>query len=259
MCGRYDSRITTSDPFPDRAGFHGPDPTLAGIDRVFSSGINKRIRGEIGINTDREYHLLSHEVNKSWKIDFERHALASQVGATDDLRFGMSLNPHLKVFISHGTFDLVTPYYASNRIQNLMRLDPTTARNLTMRHFHGGHMFYAWESSRVAFRDTMDTFYASALRAPLTVSTRGGQGRAEAGVVEATGQHLPPCSRTVPPPEGGICRERFARRRDPASPASAKAPARSGGMVPSRRSLQVSHVRPRFRGAQTQLRRQRTR
>lgn len=163
LCGRYDATITARDPFPDRDGFTGPDPTLAGIEGVFTAGINKRLRGEIGVKTDREYHLLSYEVNKGWRLDMERHALQSQIGATDDLRFGMSLNPHMKVFITHGLYDLVTPYYSTNRIRNLMRLDRATAANLTVQHFGGGHMFYAWEDSRVAFTNAIRKFYASAL------------------------------------------------------------------------------------------------
>jgi carboxypeptidase C (cathepsin A) len=149
LVGRYDATITARDPFPDRDGFTGPDPTLAGIEGVFTAGINKRLRGEIGVKTDREYHLLSMDVNKGWRLDMERHALQSQVGATDDLRYGMALNPHMKVFITHGNYDLVTPYYSTNRICNLMRLDKATAANLTVQHFGGGHMFYAWEASRV--------------------------------------------------------------------------------------------------------------
>jgi len=163
LCGRYDATITATDPFPDRDGFTGPDPTLAGIEGVFTSGINKRLRGEIGVKTDREYHLLSMEVNKGWRLDMERHALQSQIGATDDLRYGMSLNPHMKVFITHGTYDLVTPYYSTNRIRNLMRLDKATAANLTVRHFGGGHMFYAWEASRMAFTRAIREFYAAAV------------------------------------------------------------------------------------------------
>ena len=63
----------------------------------------------------------------------------------------MALNPHMKAFITHGQYDLVTPYYASDRLRNLMRLDPQMADRLTVRHFGGGHMFYAWETSRRAF------------------------------------------------------------------------------------------------------------
>jgi len=155
----YDASVAIRDPFPDRDTFVGPDPSLAGIAPVFASGINQRLRGELGLRTDRTYELLSEEVNKQWRIDLERHALESQVGATDDLRYGMSLDPHVRVFLTHGRYDLVTPYHASDRLRNLMRLDPETADRVTVRHFDGGHMFYTWESSRRAFRDEVAAFY----------------------------------------------------------------------------------------------------
>ena len=98
-------------------------------------------------------------VHNDWKVDFERHALESQVGATDDLRYGMALNPHMRVFLTHGLYDMVTPYFASERIRNLLRLDDQTARALTVQHFEGGHMFYAWERSRIAFTEAITAFY----------------------------------------------------------------------------------------------------
>jgi surfactin synthase thioesterase subunit len=58
---------------------------------------------------------------------------------------------------------MATPYYASDRLRNLMRLDPETAGRLTVRHFEGGHMFYAWEESRRAFTAAIEQFFASAL------------------------------------------------------------------------------------------------
>ncbi|HEU5082865.1 MAG TPA: hypothetical protein VFU14_05965 [Acidimicrobiales bacterium] len=163
VVGLYDATAVGRDPFPDRDGMAWPDPTLSGIERVFNAGINARLRTELGVDTDREYHLLSMAVNKDWKIDFDRHALESQVGASDDLRYGMALNPHMKVFLSHGLYDMVTPYFASERIRNLLRLDEATAASLTVQHFAGGHMFYAWEQSRLAFHDAIAEFYAGAL------------------------------------------------------------------------------------------------
>ena len=163
VLGLYDSTVTAHDPFPDREAFEGPDPTLAGIESAYTAGINQQLRQEIGVDTDREYHLLSDEVFNSWKLDMERHAFESNVGATDDLRYGMSLNPHLKVFITHGRYDLVTPFFTTDRIRNLMRLDPDVAARLTVEHYPGGHMFYAWEDSRIAFRRSMGEFYEQAL------------------------------------------------------------------------------------------------
>ena len=162
VVGLYDCTITATDPFPDRDPFEGPDPTLAGIGPAYTMAINRQLRSEIGVETDREYMLLSYEVNEAWKEDTQRHFFAPPPGATDDLRYGMALNPRLKAFITHGRYDLVTPYYTSDRLRNLMRLDPEMAGRLTVRHYGGGHMFYAWEESRRAFSSAVAEFVADA-------------------------------------------------------------------------------------------------
>jgi carboxypeptidase C (cathepsin A) len=165
VLGLYDATITSTDPFPDRDAFAGPDPTLKGIESTYTMAVNRQLRQEIGIETDREYMLLSEEVNESWRNDDPQHFFLPPAGATDDFRYGMSLNPHMRAFITHGRYDLVTPYYASDRLRNLMRLDPEMAGRLTVRHFGGGHMFYAWENSRREFTAAMAAFVADAVPA----------------------------------------------------------------------------------------------
>ena len=162
VVGLYDATITATDPFPDREPYAGPDPTLAGINPAYTTAINRQLRSEIGVDTDREYTVLSYEVNEAWKNDAQQHFFVPPVGATDDFRYGMALNPHLKAFVCHGRFDLVTPYYSTDRLRNLMRLDPTVAGRLTVRHFGGGHMFYAWEQSRRDFTTAIRAFVADA-------------------------------------------------------------------------------------------------
>jgi carboxypeptidase C (cathepsin A) len=165
VLGLYDATITSTDPFPDREAFAGPDPTLAGIESTYMMAINRQLRQEIGVETDREYMLLSEEVNEAWRNDDPEHFFVPPAGATDDFRYGMSLNPHMKAFITHGRYDLVTPYYASDRLRNLMRLDPEMTGRLTVRHFRGGHMFYAWEKSRRDFTAAIAAFVADAVPA----------------------------------------------------------------------------------------------
>jgi carboxypeptidase C (cathepsin A) len=165
IVGLYDATITAIDPFPDRPSGSGPDPTLSGITPAYTMGVNRLLRGELGVDTEREYMLLSNEVNAAWKNDADHHAFEATIpGATDDFRYGLALNPHLRAFITHGRHDLVTPFYTSDRLRNLMRLDPATAGRLTVRHFHGGHMFYAWETSRRQFTTAIADFFAACIR-----------------------------------------------------------------------------------------------
>ena len=161
VLGLYDASATVKDPYPDRDEWSGPDSTLHVVERVFAAGVNSHLRAAIGLETDRDYSTSSDEVNENWKIDTRKHAFESQVGATDDLRYGMSVNPHMKVYLTHGVFDLVTPFFTAERISRLMKLDEDRKRLLTVRHYDGGHMFYTWETSRIAFSRDMEAFFTA--------------------------------------------------------------------------------------------------
>jgi surfactin synthase thioesterase subunit len=44
-----------------------------------------------------------------------------------------------------------------------MKLTDSQKERITVRHFKGGHMFYAWEESRIEFTASMREFYAASV------------------------------------------------------------------------------------------------
>ncbi|NKB66365.1 MAG: peptidase S10 [Candidatus Latescibacteria bacterium] len=164
-CGLYDASLTAVDPFPDRLQYEGPDPTLMAIDRVFRAAINAHLRQGLGVETELDYELLSLKVNRAWKQKGDDYYIRQAVGAMDDLRYGMVLNPYMQVAISHGYYDLITPYFSTERLVGLMKLDDSQRDNLTVQHYQGGHMFYTWAESRRAFAQGMRRFYRRAVGA----------------------------------------------------------------------------------------------
>lgn len=162
LVGLYDGSVTCADPYPDRDAYEGPDPTLMSIDRLFTAGVNQHLRSALKVDTDMDYRLLSYDVNSEWKFNGKNTPWAQLTGSMDDLRYGMSLNPHMRVVISHGYYDLVTPYYASNRLVNHMKLSAGLRDNLTVKHYKGGHMFYSWDDSRKSFHADMKALYKTA-------------------------------------------------------------------------------------------------
>ncbi len=162
IVGLYDASITALDPFPDRLVYEGIDPTLDGLDRLFTGAINSHLRDMLGVETDLAYYLLNLETFKAWKFDLKGDLRQGFIGAVDYLRVGMTLNPYMQVYITHGFFDLVTPYFASTHLADLMKLNPEIRPNLTLRHFPGGHMFYTWDESRQQWFAQMKTFYQEA-------------------------------------------------------------------------------------------------
>ncbi|MEN9203014.1 MAG: hypothetical protein Q6K80_07575 [Thermostichus sp. DG_1_6_bins_120] len=162
VVGLYDASVTTVDPFPDRPTFEGSDPTLEGLDRLFTAAINSHLRETLQVDTELTYHLLNFEVFKGWQFTLKGESKQGFIGAMDELRASMALNPHMQVTIHHGFYDLVTPYFASNHLVHLMKLDPRLKANLTLRHYRGGHMFYTWDPSRLEWFAAMQQLYGEA-------------------------------------------------------------------------------------------------
>lgn len=163
VCGLHDATMTGYDPFSNRDSFEGPDPALFATQRVFQSGINALLRERLDVNPALDYHLINMKANQTWDDKTRKHFVQETVGSMDELRYGMALNPHMKVMITHGFQDLVTPYFSSARLAGHMNLPPVLEKNFSLRNYHGGHMYYVWEESRKAFQQDAQEFYNEAV------------------------------------------------------------------------------------------------
>jgi carboxypeptidase C (cathepsin A) len=54
----------------------------------------------------------------------------------------MSQNPHLRVMIASGYYDLATPYRAVEHTLATLGLDPTLRKNIAVEYYEAGHMMY---------------------------------------------------------------------------------------------------------------------
>ena len=76
----------------------------------------------------------------------------------------MLINPHLKVFVANGYYDLATPYFATQYTVNHLNLDPSLAKHITMGHYEAGHMMYVREESHRQLKAELAKFYEATLR-----------------------------------------------------------------------------------------------
>src|SRR5262249_9120060 len=117
LVSRYDGSASGADPYPASRRSRSGDPVLGGTRAAFTSAMLDYCRQELGIKTELPYRLLNGEVGGKWDW---RSGLGGwgqgYVGASDDLREALALNPKLKVLIAHGVTDLQTPYMMSRYI-----------------------------------------------------------------------------------------------------------------------------------------------
>jgi carboxypeptidase C (cathepsin A) len=135
--GRLDSRFKGID--RDSAGeIFEFDPSMNNITGPYTATLNDYVRSELKFESDLPYEILTERVHPWSYAEFENE----YVNVAETLRKAMTTNPHLKVYVANGYYDLATPYLATRYTFNHLGLDKSLLNNLRMGYFAAGHMMY---------------------------------------------------------------------------------------------------------------------
>lgn len=156
--GRLDARFKGSDRDAVGEKFEF-DPSYTNIQGPYTALLNHYVRSDLQVQTDLPYEILTGRVAPWSYKEYEN----KYVDVSETLRKAMSMNPHLKVFIASGYFDLATPYFATQYTVNHLSLEPEQLRNITLCYYEAGHMMYIHKPSLEKLRADMLEFMESAL------------------------------------------------------------------------------------------------
>ncbi len=158
--GRLDSRFKGID--RDAAGEESDyDPSMANIMGPYTATFNDYVRGELKFETDLPYEILTPRV-QPWSFDEHEN---QYVNVAETLREAMTKNPHLKVTIANGYYDLATPYLATRYTFDHLGIEPTLEKNLAMTYYEAGHMMYIHLPSLAQLKDNLANFVRGAVPA----------------------------------------------------------------------------------------------
>jgi carboxypeptidase C (cathepsin A) len=138
IIGRFDSRITGDplDAINDSAEY---DPALTPYRDGYTEGFNTYVRTVLNFDTDLSYEVLTGKVFP-WNFGTGHGNGYLYVG--DNLQSAMTRNPYLKVMVAQGTFDLATPYFATDYQMSHLGLSKELRKNLSQNYYPAGHMMY---------------------------------------------------------------------------------------------------------------------
>ena len=152
--GRLDSRFTGID--RDAAGAqYSYDPAYAAIQGNYTGALNDYVRRELGYTSDLSYEILTNV----WPWSFGQAGQARYVNVADRLRSAMTKNPHLRVFLASGYYDLATPPFAADFTFNTMQLEPDAQSRYETHYYESGHMMYIHKPSLEQLRKDLAAFY----------------------------------------------------------------------------------------------------
>ncbi len=156
--GRLDSRFIGID--RDAAGeSFAFDPSYAAIQGTYSAAFNHYVRAELTFESDLLYEVLG-SLYQSWNYGKHQN---QYLNVAETLRAAMCQNPHLRVFVANGYYDLATPHLATEYTFNHMQLDESLRDNVSMAYYASGHMMYVQLAALVKLKADLAAFIRGAI------------------------------------------------------------------------------------------------
>jgi len=156
----YDTNVAAADPNPTSQSQRFPDPVLDAMTAPLSSAIIHHLTDTLNYKAEGRYNLLNGSISGAWRWGNGRSGPEN----LEELRQALALDGRLRVLVTHGFTDLVTPYFASKLLlDQLPELGPRKRVSLSV--YEGGHMFYSRQGSRQAFRADVQRLFEEALQA----------------------------------------------------------------------------------------------
>jgi carboxypeptidase C (cathepsin A) len=151
--GRLDSRFKGID--RDSAGeVFEFDPSMNNITGPYTATLNDYLRSELMFESDLPYEIMTERVNPWSYTEFQNE----YVNVAETLRKAMTTNPHLKIYVANGFYDLATPYLATRYTFKHLGLDKSLLGNLRMGYYEAGHMMYIHIPSLVKLKEELVEF-----------------------------------------------------------------------------------------------------
>ncbi|TYB30410.1 MAG: peptidase S10 [Candidatus Mcinerneyibacterium aminivorans] len=152
--GRLDSRVRGENT-RDIGEYNDFDPSYnKSIYGTFSTCLNDYLLRELKYENELPYEVLTGRVHP-W--DFSEKS-NQYVEVSSTLTEAIHKNPHLKVWIANGYYDLATPFFATEYTVNHMEVAEGLRDNIKLTYYNAGHMMYIHMSSLKKLKNDFQKF-----------------------------------------------------------------------------------------------------
>lgn len=164
--GRFDSRFVADAAYVVGAGGQDPatdDAATAGVSGALLASFRQHLSLDVGFETESAYLALNNlNVEPAWDWRHRAPAIDERQPLPNvalDLAAAIRRNPHLRVLVMGGRFDLATPYAAARHDVSHLFLAAQLRRNVRFALYDSGHMtFVDREALALMARDLHELF-----------------------------------------------------------------------------------------------------
>ncbi len=171
--GRLDTRYAGPelDPLSQSTGY---DAQSAAITSAWNTAINQYVHNDLKFATQDTYLLSGRDGGEfSWNMTHRPPGRGGggpggapgtvETGANvmPDLAYRMKLNPHMKVMLAGGYYDLATPYFEGIYEMHHLPMPRSLQSNISYHYYEAGHMIYVREDILKQFHADVAAFIRS--------------------------------------------------------------------------------------------------
>jgi carboxypeptidase C (cathepsin A) len=164
--GRLDARF--SGPSYDQIGEYAEyDPLEPAIGGAFIAVFNTYVREELKFGLDKSYKPAAEGAFRVWDWKHQSGENFGFPGAPNvegDLVQAMLTNPHLKVEVENGIYDLATPFFGTEYTMDHLGLSDKLRSNIHLQYYEAGHMMYLHDADLAQLKKNVASFIDSATK-----------------------------------------------------------------------------------------------
>ncbi|MCQ2607852.1 MAG: hypothetical protein MJ197_04100 [Bacteroidales bacterium] len=155
LIGRYDGRLTMSDPANNR-DYASEDPSYTEIAGVVSAAFNDYVRNDLNYPINNRFYLIGDV--RPWKYGDGKY-----LNVIPELRNAMFVNPNMEILVANGRYDLATSHFGTTFAFNHMNLPAILRNRITFTYYNGGHMMYLVPSELKKLKEDVVKMYNKGL------------------------------------------------------------------------------------------------
>lgn len=160
LVGRLDARSTAPMALPQEATM-GFDPGMEAINAPFTMAGLQHFGQDLGFQSSRRYMIFNPAVNSEWNWNRGTAQGNSYACTSPDLARALRRQPHLRVFVASGLYDLGTPYSASDWALDQLDIPASVRPRIEHHHYAAGHMMYSRQADLESLKSDVDAWLAS--------------------------------------------------------------------------------------------------
>ena len=132
------------------------DPGIEAIAAPYTMAAHAYMSEQLGVDTQARYEVLSMDAHKQWNWNRGEQKGNGFACTSPDLSRALRRNPHLRVLVASGQYDLGTPYSATD--WSLAQLDAPAEVlvRVTHHYYDAGHMMYTREADMMKLKRDLE-------------------------------------------------------------------------------------------------------